>query len=113
MHELSIAMSIVEIATDHALKDGAEIVTEIEIEVGDLSGVETEALDFAMEAAIKDTICRHAKWNIVHIGAKAFCPEKKKEYDVSDLYSSCPFCGEYGHELKQGKEMRVKSLIVE
>jgi len=113
MHELSIAMSIVEIATDHAQKDGAERVTEIDIEVGSLSGVVVEALDFAMEVAIKDTICRDAKWNIILIEAKAFCAGKKKEYDVSDLYSPCPFCGEYGHELKQGKEMRVKSLLVE
>ena len=51
MHELSIAMSIVDIAADYAARDNAKCVTEIEIEVGTLAGVVIDALDFAMEAA--------------------------------------------------------------
>ena len=113
MHELSIAMSIVDIAADYAARDNAKCVTEIEIEVGTLAGVVIDALDFAMEAAIKNTICEGAKWNIIEIKAKGSCPDKNKNYEISDLYSPCPYCGKYGHELTQGKELRVKSLMVD
>ena len=34
MHELSIAMNIVEIAEENARKEGAKTVTEIELEIG-------------------------------------------------------------------------------
>ena len=113
MHELSIAMSIVDIAADYAARDNAKCVTEIEIEVGTLAGVVIDALDFAMEAAIKNTICEGAKWNIIEINARASCPDKNRSYEISDLYSPCPYCGKYGHELTQGKELRVKSLMVD
>lgn len=106
-------MSIVDIASDHARKDNADRVIEIEIEVGSLSGVVVEALNFAMEAAIKNSVCDKAEWKIIEISAKAICSQTKKEYLVNDLYSKCPFCGKYGHELILGRELRVKSLLVE
>jgi len=113
MHELSIAMGIVDIASDHAHKNNASQVVEIEIEVGSLSGIVIEALDFAMEAAIQNSICDRAQWKIVEVPAIAICPETKKEYPIKDLHSKCPFCEKYGHDLISGRELRVKSLLVE
>lgn len=113
MHELSIAMSIVEISTDYAKKNDSEKVLEIEIEVGELSGVVDEALDFAMEAAIKNTPCEGASWKIFKIKALAKCKSTGKTYGLDNLYSACPFCNEYGHELIKGKELRVRAIIVE
>ena len=106
-------MGIIDIANDHAKKNNASQVKEIEIEVGSLSGIVIEALDFAMEAAIKDSICDSAQWKIIEIPAKSFCTTTNKEYPSNDLYSKCPFCGMYGHELISGRELRVKSLLVE
>jgi hydrogenase nickel incorporation protein HypA/HybF len=113
VHELSIAMSIVEIATEYAEKDNSDKVLEIEIEVGDLSGVVIEALDFAMQSAVKMTICENAKWEIIRVKAVAKCNTTGKSYELNNLYSPCPYCKEYGHELIQGKELRVKSILVE
>ncbi len=113
MHELSIAMSIVDLASDYAARDNAKHVSEIEIEVGSLSGVVIDALDFAMESAVKNTICEGAKWKIIEIKARGACPDKNTSYEISDLYSACPYCGKFGHELVQGKELRVKSLLVD
>ena len=113
MHELSIAIGIVDIASDHAKKNNARQVKEIEIEVGSLSGIVIDALDFAMDAAIKNSICDNAQWKIIEIPARSVCTTTKKEYPSNDLYSKCPFCGMYGHELISGRELRVKSLLVE
>ena len=113
MHELSIAMNIVDITVDYAARDHAKHVSEIEIEVGSLAGIVIEALDFAMEVAVKSTICEGAKWKFIEIKARGSCPDKNESYEISDLYSPCPFCGKYGHELTQGKEIRVKSLLVD
>ena len=53
MHELSIAMNIIDIAGEYAAKANTKTINEIEIEVGELSGVVIEALEFAMENAKK------------------------------------------------------------
>lgn len=113
MHELSIAISIVEIAEEYAVKNKAVEVKEIEIEIGSLAGVVIDALDFAMGAAIKNTICERSKWTIIETPAKSICPLTQKEYVVEQLYEPCPYCNEYGHDLIQGRELRVKSLIID
>ena len=89
MHELSIAMSIVDIAAEYAARDNAKCVTEIEIEVGTLAGVVIDALDFAMEAAIKNTkqFCDEQGitekaikvGNKINEGKKTFTGEKASE----------------------------------
>ena len=113
MHELSIAMSIVDIATDYARKDNASRVLGIEIEVGSLSGVVVDALELAMEAATRNTICENASCEILTIQASMKCPQSGKGVPVNSLVEPCPVCGKYGHPLMQGDELRVKSLVVD
>ncbi len=113
MHEFSIAVSIVEIATDNAKSEKAKLVKEIEIEVGELSGVVIDSLDFCMEAAVKDTPIDGAKWNIHSIPGRGRCRQCSHEFGISDLYTICPKCNSPAPEVIQGRELRVKSILVE
>lgn len=113
MHELSIATNIVEIAVEYAEKNNASVVKEIEIEVGELSGVVVEALEFAMDSATKQTILENAKVKIDFIHGKAKCNHCGHEFPVSSIYEVCPKCNSYNSEIIKGKELRVKSLIVD
>ena len=62
MHELSLEMSIADIAKNTAIKEGAKCISEIELEVGDLAGVDTGALDFSLNATIaRDELFRDCK----------------------------------------------------
>ena len=56
MHELSIAMSIVDIATKQAKAASAEAVSRVELDIGTLSGIEFESLKFALTVAVEDTL---------------------------------------------------------
>ncbi len=47
MHEFSLAMNVVELAEKEAKNHGVSKILEIEIEVGDLSGVEPETFQSA------------------------------------------------------------------
>ena len=51
MHELSIARSIVELVEEQADNRGASVVEELELEIGHLSGVEIQTLEFALDSA--------------------------------------------------------------
>ena len=54
MHELSIAMGIVEAATDEAQRRGVR-VSAVHLRLGALSGVVKDALLFSYEVACQDT----------------------------------------------------------
>ena len=113
MHEFSIAMNIVEIATDYAEKDNASVVKEIEIEVGELAGVVRDALEFCLESAVKETILEGASWNIISVPGKARCTSCSHVFRIHDFFTLCPKCNSPAPEVIQGKELRVKSLVVE
>lgn len=113
MHEFSIAMNIVDIASDYARKESASVVKEIEIEVGDMSGVVMDALEFCLEAAVKDSVLEGAERNIIRIPGKARCTSCSHVFGIHDFYTVCPRCNTPAPEIIAGSELRVKSLLVE
>jgi hydrogenase nickel incorporation protein HypA/HybF len=113
MHELSIAMSIVDIAEENAAASGVKSVSEIQIEVGDISGVVHEALEFAMEEAVKNTVLQNAKRVVITIPGKAKCLECKHEFEIGDVFTPCPQCSSFNNEIISGQELRVKSMLGE
>jgi hydrogenase nickel incorporation protein HypA/HybF len=112
MHELSIVLSIVEIAENELQKAQAHQIDAIELEIGTLAGVEMSALEFAWESAVKNTVLAHAERKIHQIPARARCLDCGLVYPLSEAWGECPACGEFFNEILQGKELRVKSLIV-
>jgi len=73
MHELSIALGIVDIAKKETQKAHAQKVELIELEIGTLAGIEFDSLDFVWPSAVKDTVLEHAKKKIHIIEGKAKC----------------------------------------
>lgn len=113
MHEMSIAESIVEIAKEYAGKENAKKVTELELSIGTLAGIEFESLEFALDVCKNGTILENAKININKIKAKARCLDCNSEFEVEQVFDACPSCRGYTTMLLCGKEMQVKSLVVD
>ncbi len=112
MHELSIAINIVDIAAAETKKAGARRVTELNVDVGSLSGVIVEALAFAMEVAVRDTVMEKAKVNIHQIQARARCRSCGEELQIADFFELCPKCNSSDLQIIQGQELQVRSLNV-
>jgi hydrogenase nickel incorporation protein HypA/HybF len=110
VHELSLALSIVEIAEEEVKKAGQRQVETIVLEIGTLAGVEKAALDFAWQEAVKHTVLEQAECIIEDITARARCLHCNREFDLAFLYDLCPFCSNPAKELIQGNEIRIKSL---
>ena len=55
MHELSIAMSILDLAEEEALKHDGARVSAIHVKIGEMSGVVAQALTNAYELAREQT----------------------------------------------------------
>ncbi len=112
MHELSIAQNIIEIVTDYAIKVKADRVTEVVLDIGAVSGIIPENLEFAWEISSKNTIVENAILKINFIEAKALCLECKKKFIMDDIYTMCEFCGSLRFDIIQGKELKVKSIKI-
>ncbi|MCA0153358.1 hydrogenase maturation nickel metallochaperone HypA [Winogradskyella vincentii] len=112
MHELSIAMGIVDIAEKETTKANANKVNLIELEIGTLAGIEFEALDFVWSSAVKGTILENAKKKITKVNGSAKCHDCSMVFQLDDLIENCPSCKSYAKTIIQGKELVVKSLEV-
>jgi len=112
MHEFSIAMSIIEIAEQEARNENGAAINELVLDVGTMSGIEFSALETALEMAVKDTLLEKAKIQINKIQARAKCTECAHKFNIDSAFDPCPKCNSFYHELLSGKELQVKSLVV-
>lgn len=115
MHEVSIAQSILSIADDYALRNGASRITTIGLRVGEFSGVVPEALETAFDIAKQGTLAEYARLEIETVALLAFCQHCHKEFKVSSPYAiaSCPSCFAISRDLCQGQELDVCYLEVD
>lgn len=113
MHEMSIALGIVKIAEDEVVKREAKYVSEIVLEIGELSGIELDSLYFVWPAAVKETVLASAKRIIEYKEGRGKCIDCDSEFEVHSLSDQCPKCGSYFKSIVQGKEMRVVTLSLE
>jgi hydrogenase nickel incorporation protein HypA/HybF len=112
MHELSIVMSIVEIAEKETAKANAHSVEEINLDIGYLSTIEIEAFEFAWDVAVKNTVLEHSNKKINRIAGKGCCNVCNTEFAIAQFYDPCPFCNSHSITIIKGKELRVKTLVL-
>lgn len=111
MHELSVAMSIIDISTDHAVQAGLKEVSKVEIEIGTLAGIEIEALLVSLKMASHNTINEKAEFEIITIQAKAKCNICKTVFDIENHFDPCIICSSYEKKIIQGQELRVRAIV--
>ncbi len=112
MHELSIAMSIVELATSQAKQYNASAIEEIELDIGCLCGIEMDSFDFAWKQAIKKSVLEYSTRRINRIEGKAICLDCEHVFDMQEIYDNCPECKSQLVSILKGKELKLKSLVL-
>ena len=113
MHELSIAMSIVEMAQEEAEQRGGVQVTAVHLKLGALSGVVKEALLSAYEVACDDTPLQGSRLVIEEVPVVVFCPSCQAPRPLSSVQLfCCAQCGTPTSEVVQGKELEVVALEI-
>ena len=113
MHEMSIALSIFDVVTESAKKEQAEKVLEVELDVGNISGIEHTALEFALQIAQKYKMLENTKFVINRIPAIARCLGCNEEFVLKNAFDPCPRCTIMDTQLISGKELRIKSLLID
>jgi len=112
MHEFSIAQNIVNIALKTGAENKAERILAVEVEIGKAAGVETDALLFAWESAIKDTLLSEARLDIVSVPVEVMCRNCSYQYKPEEIFEFCPKCGGINPEIIKGRELRITAITV-
>lgn len=113
MHEFSLAQNVLEIVEETLKTNSLSHASEIQLEIGTLSGVEIPALEMALESLKPNSVIETTDIKMIITKAKAICRKCNEEYYPADLFSPCPKCSSYSPDIIEGKELLVKSIIAE
>ncbi len=113
MHEMALCEGVLDILETNARSQGFARVKKVWLEVGELAGVDPEAMQFSFEAVCRGTLADSAALEIVRSPGLAWCMPCGENVHVSQRFDACPVCGSHQLQVTGGDEMRVKELEVE
>jgi hydrogenase nickel incorporation protein HypA/HybF len=114
MHELSIALSILDVAAEEAERHGGGRVVAIHLRLGPFSGVAADALRSAYDLAREGTDLAKADLVIEETSLRAYCPSCAAECEPpSTQQLCCPVCGGPTSRLVHGQELEIVALEIE
>ena len=115
MHELSIAIGIIEAVTEErCLRQGTmQAVQAVHLRLGPLSGVDRSALEFAYQVAREQTRLARADLVIEETPVTFHCPACNcTRSPVSIQCLVCSVCGMPATEITGGNELEIVALEI-
>jgi hydrogenase nickel incorporation protein HypA/HybF len=112
MHEAGLMQAALDIAADHAVRNGAVRIHRLTLRVGRLSGVEPAALAFAFDAVAAGTPAEGARLEIEAVPTICYCRGCAAEFAPADIIYACPRCGDLSGDVRSGQELELASLEV-
>jgi hydrogenase nickel incorporation protein HypA/HybF len=113
MHELSIANAILDAVRQEAEKHPGARVVKVAVRIGELAGVDPEALDFGFTALVKGTELDPLALEIEALPRCNRCRQCGETFAVSDARVACPACGSAESVMVSGDELELAYLEVE
>lgn len=123
MHELSLAMSVMDVVSRQLASRPDATVSAIEMEIGEHSGVDLPSFRIALSSVLHSSPWPGAEVEISVIPAAYQCIDCEFTFmshscegrsdtviPEADLYPSCPQCGRRRCLPVAGREFRVKAL---
>ncbi len=107
MHELSIAQNILEIVHQYVPEEQRSEVQSVKVQVGRLSGVVPDSLDFCFSVIIGETPLAGAKLDIQQTPARSRCSQCSTAFEIEGATFNCPSCGGTDLEILSGTELQV------
>lgn len=111
MHELSIAMSILDVVEEECARRGEGRVAAIRLKLGPLSGVVKESLLSAFDLAREETDLKDCELLIEEIPIVVFCPSCDTQRSVVSIQNiCCAVCGTPTPQIVTGRELEVSAM---
>ena len=113
MHELSLAEEVIRLVRSEALSHNAKAVSEITLEVGNLSGIDADAFESALKVLSENSIIDKSGINIIRKKGTGICHSCGIEFEIESRIAECPGCHNLPFEIRGGNEFRVVYLVVD
>ncbi|MBW4597374.1 MAG: hydrogenase maturation nickel metallochaperone HypA [Brasilonema angustatum HA4187-MV1] len=109
MHELGITQNVVTIVAEYA--NGTK-VKRVLLEIGKLSAIMPDAVEFCFDICTQGTVLEGAKLEILEISGLAKCRQCGAEIPLEKPFGSCQ-CGSAHLDLIAGEELKIKEIEIE
>jgi hydrogenase nickel incorporation protein HypA/HybF len=125
MHELSIAMGMVDELIRIAQDNNAKRVVTVRLRIGKMSGIVTDSLEFAFDVIkseyplLSDTRIVIQEVPLIYecrMCKNTFSPQDETNFTGASReirFPSCPRCESYNLDLISGEEMDIENVEVE
>ncbi len=110
MHELSIAMSLVEIIKDECQKNKVEKLKKVKLVVGQMAGIVPDSLQFGFEVVSEGTPAEGAELEIEVKPITACCQKCGANFEVTEFRFRCPQCQSLAVKKQGGDELYIEYL---
>jgi hydrogenase nickel incorporation protein HypA/HybF len=113
MHEMGIAMQIIEIASASIPMDVPDVhVERVNLKIGKLAAVVPESLRFCFEIASRDTPLAGATLHIDEIPVVARCKACRTEWVINGPVFTCSACNSGQIDILSGRELNIESIEI-
>jgi hydrogenase nickel incorporation protein HypA/HybF len=113
MHEMGIALQIVEIVTASLPADlGNARVAQVNLKIGKFAAVVPESLRFCFDAVVEDTPLAGAKLAIEEMPVVAKCKDCNAQWTIDEPVFICKTCQSGSLEILSGRELDIESIEV-
>jgi hydrogenase nickel incorporation protein HypA/HybF len=113
MHELSIALCILDAVAEESARRGGVRVGAVHLRVGPLSGVVKQALGPAFESAREGTELAECRLVVEEVPVVIRCDACDAERAVPSVQEMCcPVCGNPPAEIVSGREMDIIAMEI-
>lgn len=110
MHELSIALNIVDGVLEEAEQRGLRVAA-VYLRLGPLAGVDEQALQFAYPMACAGTPLEGTQLVVQRTEAAVYCPVCEREAPPASVYDlRCPICRSCDTRVFRGTELEITAL---
>lgn len=113
MHELSIASAILDQVVAEAQRRPGARFTKVGVRVGEISGVDPEALSFGFECLVKGSEYEPLPLDIQFCPRMQRCPACAHEFPAPDSLTACPRCKSSETVCIGGEELDIAFMEIE
>ena len=113
MHEVSLMTNLLVVVEKSASREGCDQVSVIHLRVGEFSGVNIDALNFAFEVLRKGTVAESAELQCETIPLVISCKSCGTESRPDQFIFRCKNCESSEIEIISGREMEIDYILVD
>lgn len=104
--------SLLSLALEDAKKNGARRIVSIKLVVGELTGIEADAVNFYFGFMAKDTIANGSALEFNYTKAQLRCRDCDIIFPRNELKFNCPNCNKKAVEIVGGRELYIDSMEI-